>query len=514
MFSFRLITTFIVVMALVIIATGCKKTTTEETFEPKLLLSNLSVSVVKQGTEIITIIARDEHDSTQTFSVECEDEDIASVTKTDSTITVTGKNLGTTNVTVSCGNNLTRTFPVEVYNPKVLGADELIIQYVDQFEYRWCSLGPGDTWGTSFYHPVTTDGFHALGSFSFRELSNPTGKKAVVVVKAKDGSDALKPPVDYDSVWSNQGSGIGDFGSLWNPVPPTGYKALGTVAQQGFDKPSLDEVVCVREDLAINGDCGEGLFGGNNGRAKCMVYLIEPPDAGAKDSCFLSTGTFVGTEIFPRIPSFPVMNVLKIKLPMKKEGPNQDFAPKLTGYDTPPEVTVPLMGKEMFVPWSLLKDEQLSEIERYKDSPLYRLERQVFYKLLYHNYNQTSVQQENKFTIRSGITTSESQRIYNNTRIEINVQAGLRFRYFAVSGYLKTSVTVTKDFGYEKQTDVTELRETEVENTIFTPPGKAAALWQKYNRFILKRHNGTTFEPVESWEFGIDSYITDEFPHE
>ncbi len=514
MVKFRLVTTSLVVMALVILATSCKKTTTEETFEPKLLLSNLSVSIVPQGTEIITIIARDEHDSTLTFSVECEDENVATITKTDSTITVTGKNYGTTYVTVSSGDNLSKTFPVEVYDPTVLGADELIIGYVDEFEYRWCSLGGGDTWGTSFYHPVTTDGFHALGSFSFRELSNPNGRKSVVVVKAKPGSDALKPPVDYDSIWSTQGSGIDDNGSLWNPRPPAGYKALGTVAQQGYNKPSLNDVVCVREDLTIKGACGEGLFGGNNGVAECRVYSIDQPEVGPHDSCYLKTGTFTGTRTYPDSLGHPVLYVLKIMLPMQKEGPDQTFAPKLTGYDTPPDQTVPIMSKEMSVPWTIVNDSRYDSIWRLTNSPFYRVERQVYYQLIYHNYNQTSQVQTNSVELKSGTSSTESETHTLEWGLGISVAVGVSFMCPVASGNLTTTYTASIKFGYETQTSVTELQEKTVTSSINTPPGKAAALWQKYNRFIVKRHNGTQLDPVGVWEFGIDSYITDEFPHE
>ena len=136
------------------------------------------------------------------------------------------------------------------------------------------------------------------------------------------------------------------------------------------------------------------------------------------------------------------------------------------------------------------------------------LERQVFYKLLYHNYNQTSEVQTNSVLIRSGVTTTESESYWNETSISVTVEAGVSIEMF--SG--KVSTTVSTSFGYESMTSVAELQEKEVSSSINTPPGKAAALWQKFNRYVLKRHNGTTLEPVAAWEFGIDSYVTDEYP--
>ena len=63
-------------IAPVVLMAGGKKAPTEEPFEPKLLPSTLGVAVVPDGTEDITVTARDEHGSTLALSVECEDEGI------------------------------------------------------------------------------------------------------------------------------------------------------------------------------------------------------------------------------------------------------------------------------------------------------------------------------------------------------------------------------------------------------------------------------------------------------
>ncbi len=42
--------------------------------------------------------------------------------------------------------------------------------------------------------------------------------------------------------------------------------------------------------------------------------------------------------------------------------------------------------------------------------------------------------------------------------------------------------------------------------------GKAVAIWQRYSWFVFKRHNGTSLEAVKAWEFGINSFVTDEYP--
>jgi len=70
------------------------------------------------------------------------------------------------------------------------------------------------------------------------------------------GSGALAPPVDYHLIWMDTGSGADMNGSFWKPIPPEGYVCLGTVAQNGYQEPGLDEIRCVRQDLACLGKYG------------------------------------------------------------------------------------------------------------------------------------------------------------------------------------------------------------------------------------------------------------------
>jgi len=147
---------------------------------------------------------------------------------------------------------------------------------------------------------------------------------------------------------------------------------------------------------------------------------------------------------------------------------------------------------------------------RVTNSPFYRLERQVFYKLLYHNHNQTSIPQSNSYTRRYGVTTEESNEFWSETSISVTAEAGISIKIFEA----KVSTTVSKSLGYSTMTSITELEEQELESGVDVLPGKAVAIWQRYNRFVLKRHNGTSLEAVKAWEFGINSFITDEYPDE
>lgn len=508
---------YLLLFLAVIIVPACNKSSTEP--EPKppidksaLLVDFLSIALVDGGTQAVCVNACDKNGNRESFTAVSENSGIASVVKTDTTFTITAIGYGTTNIKVTTPSGKSKNLPVRVYDLQVLDTEELLITFSQTFQYRWRDAGSGMPTDGSYYHPVTTNGFKPLGSLGFGGYYNPDGVQGVMVVKAKAGSDALAAPLDYTLVWGDQGSGANDDGSFWMPVPPAGYKAMGIVAQSGYGKPSVDDVVCVREDLTVPGESGGAIWGTFNviGITPFSSWKIEPPIAGPHENAYLSTGTFVAVASWTQPAIHPAINVLNVTLPMLAETPYQQYVPKLTGYDPPPDETVPILAREMLVPCTILSDPLYNnnQMWRISNSPFYRLERHVFYKLLYHNHNQTSLTQHNSYTRKFGVTTTESNEFWSETSISVTVEAGISIAMF--SG--KVSTTVSKSFGYSTMTSVSELEESEYESGVDVLPGKAVAIWQRYNRFVLKRHNGTSLEPVKAWEFGINSFVTDEYP--
>lgn len=499
--------------------TACDKSSTESEGpdQSSIISSKIYVSIIPGASEVLTICAVDGNGLPVNFDAACEDPSIATASCVDSVITVTGEAFGTTDLVVTCADGQIKSIPVHVYNHKILDTGELTITIVDTFEYRWRDQGSGCTHDGSFYHPVTDNGFHALGSLGFPGYGNPQGNYAMMVVKADEGSDALVEPEDYSLLWFYRRflfpGGYDTLATFWIPVAPEGYRAMGLVAQSGPAKPPLSDIVCVRADLTTEGEAGSFIWNDDESSMPRDLgcWNIYPPQTGPHSLAFLQTGTFVGWNYWNPPTTHPVMNVLKLDLPILVEAPYQSYVPSLDSYDTPPEETAPLMAKSILTPCTIINDLQYANNVgwRVANSPFYRLERYVYYKLLYHNHNQTSEIQTNSVTITSGVTTGESQTFWEETSVSITAEAGVSIECF--SG--RVSTTVSQTFGYSTQTSIEELEQTEIQSSINTSPGKAAALWQKYNRFVLKRHNGTDLEPVASWEFGIDSYVTDEYPH-
>lgn len=480
------------------------------------LLSRLIVSMVPGGNETVVVHTGTGAGSTDVISITNSNPSVATATLVDSTLRIEGLALGLTEVTVTGSNGAWRRLPVRVYSPSVLETQELSITYVDRYELRWNDLGShGDNDG-SFYHPVTKDGYHALGTLALgpNGYPNPSGTRAVMVVKPRPGhEDAVAFPVDYELIYKDVGSGADMFGAFWRPVPPSGYVALGTVvSRNNWNKPSLTDVVCVRKDLTMIGLAGAFVYNdvGTGANMFLSCWSIDQPVSGPHELAYLVTGTFVAVGNWTCPSANPMINVLKVDLPTLAEAPYQSYVPRLEGYDAPADETVPTLGKAMLVPCSIINDRLHGDIGwKIANSPMYRLERCVYYKLLYHNHNQTSELQTNSFDVTTGVSQSEASRVWSETAISLSVEAGVSIKLVEA----KVTATVSRAMGYETETSITEFKEKKVSTSVNIPAGKAGALWQKYTRYVLYRHVGTAIEPVSVWEFGTDSYVTDEYPH-
>jgi len=511
---------FLIVFTLIFI--GCKSTSTEPEPGPppedksEFLLYSLYISLVPGGTEAVTVKSKDEDGNLESFSVTSDDPAVATAAvDNDSNFTITAVAYGKTNLKIVDASGDEKNLPVQVYDPETLDTGELLIKFTTEFRWRWDDSGSGAFMDGSFGHPVPPDGFFALGSLAQRGYADPSGKEGVMVVQAKEGSDAIAHPVDYTKIWDDSGSGADDDGSIWRPVPPDGYVAMGLVAQRGYGKPSLQDVVCIREDLTYEAEAGGTIWvdigSGADDDFECWP-IIPPGGSAAHENAYMYTGTFCAMRNYghPDFAELPCMHVLNVTLPMLAKTDWRTYTPKLTGYDLPPEWTVPLMAKQMLIPCTMVNDLGLNLNARYGISPFYVLERQVVYKRMYHNINQTSVLQQAAYTKTAGVTRTQSETFKLETCVEISVNAGMTVDGGSMGG----SCTVSMTFGYETMRSVSELQEQSAETHVDAPPGKAVALWQRYNHFVLKRHRGTELETISAIDFGIWSFTEDQYPDE
>ncbi len=479
-------------MFVLILACGTDKPTQSQPVnQGSLLLSKLVVSMVPGGSETVTLSATDANGSPSECTVSNSDPGVASVTITDSTMQITGLSYGITNLTITNGSGNNCTLPVEVYDKTILDAGEFLITYTDNYI---------DAHYGNLFIPIAPEGFYALGGMWTSDFAFPDGKISVMAVKPRPGSDAIAFTHSFITT-------VEKFsGRLWKPIPPAGYKAMGYVVTMPGVPP--DSQACIREDLTTAGSLDSTVY--SDSASWFAGWAIDAPFCGPHSGAYLAPGTFTFSEYSLNPPiDDPLMNVLNVDLPMLAEAPEQDFAPRLTSFAPPPVETAPTMGKALLAPFSVITD-MLNDIAWQMDnSPTYRVERQVFYRCLYHNYNQTDVMQTNSFERVVGISTTQSETFRAQAGISISAELGVSFSP-AVS--VKIASTVSYEVGYQRLTGITEFEERHVTTSLNVPPGKAGAIWQRYNRFTLYRHNGNAMEVVGAQEVGIESYVTDVYP--
>jgi hypothetical protein len=514
-----------------VIAAGCSESPTraddDDSGEATLYLSLRLVSMVPGAEEEITVYSKDKNDLRESFTVSSNSGNATVFSTTDSTFIVTGVSYGEATVTVTINSGKTQNLPVKVYDPTIMDTGDLIITFTSQFEEIVYATDPFwiELLHSQFYKPIVPEGFQPLGSFiHWTNLDgHPDNQKGVMVVKAAEGSDALAHPDSFQLIWGFQGSYEVYF---WRPVPPDGYKALGDMVT-GIGNPQpppVESMVCVREDLTIPGKVepdtrsSYGCVWHNFLEDPTITcWKIGPPftDQNHEDS-FLEPGLFLAWESpvwrdYTPPQVHPVMNVLKVPVKTLIDAPALTYFPTLKGHGQPKSEMIPNLTKEFLVPCTIVEDELYSDnfSWRLANSPFYRLERQCFFKLIQWAYNKTSVDQTPVWEYTYGITEDYSLMQFQKTGVEISGSAGVNILDIFD---LSVTVTLNKECGYENTESHGIYEETTASIPITIPPGKTVAVWQYYNHYVLKRHDGTHLKDVTSWDFGEKGYVFDEYP--
>uniref|UniRef100_A0A1D1ZKI7 Vacuolar protein sorting-associated protein 62 n=1 Tax=Anthurium amnicola TaxID=1678845 RepID=A0A1D1ZKI7_9ARAE len=186
---------------------------------------------------------------------------------------------------------------------------ELEVLQVTKFQSIWsCSLF-SESSGATFYKPVEIpDGFYSLGHYG--QPNNHPLHGFVLVAREVDISKtlanqqirtvselpAMQKPVDYTLVWSTDDWTDDNYdgcGYFWLPSPPEGYRAMGYVVTNKPEKPSLEEVRCVRSDLTGTCETTDIIFNSEamSLRNPFKVWMTRPRARGMWAKC-LSVGTF------------------------------------------------------------------------------------------------------------------------------------------------------------------------------------------------------------------------------
>jgi len=136
----------------------------------------------------------------------------------------------------------------------------------------------------TIYRPMTMgEGWYWIGDLV--ETSYNASTRQVTLVHANDPG-ALAAPVDWKLVWTDYGSGGILDTSIWRPVPPKGYVALGCVAVQGYNKPVLPGFRCVKKEYCVDAIEDKMIWNdhGSGSRMDVALWSITAEDANGLDA--------------------------------------------------------------------------------------------------------------------------------------------------------------------------------------------------------------------------------------
>lgn len=183
----------------------------------------------------------------------------------------------------------------------------LEITFVSKFLKIYEDRGTGGIYDLSIWRPMLPEGFYALGYHAQNSYFTP--RTLMPVVKPLE-KEALAHPVDYRYVWDDKGSGGVQDMSIWEPIPPKGYRALGSVISLSYQKPALEVVMCVREDLVREGQVGDFIY--NDRKTGSNKDLSLWKTWSATPNC-LSSGSFCGHPSHQELLQSPLTHVLPIR---------------------------------------------------------------------------------------------------------------------------------------------------------------------------------------------------------
>ncbi len=119
-----------------------------------------------------------------------------------------------------------------------------------EYEWRYDDKGSGAKDDVSIWRPLAPPGYVALGDVAVLDYEAPPFAARVV----RDVPGVTAKPLGYERIWDDEGSFGAHDVALWSPIPPLGYVCLGTVAAQLYDtEPSRELIRCLHRDRVVRG---------------------------------------------------------------------------------------------------------------------------------------------------------------------------------------------------------------------------------------------------------------------
>lgn len=369
----------------------------------------------------------------------------------------------------------------------------LEIGFTTTFDWVYDDKGTGAAACGSFWHPNVSGmlGYWSLGSLGVNNGGNynynPSGDRAIVVVKDLTGT-ALAAPTGYTQIWADHGSGGNNDGSVWRPIAPDGYIAMGLVVVGGYNQPSLDAVRCVSQSLVHRATPGASVWcdAGSGAHGDFGSWEVLPP-AAAPGTLSLAPGTFCGSGSYDEntVRAEPTtLYSFAVALPEQPE-PAPPAYPALTSNVNPGPFGAGAATVTSSLPWFAVNDPDYPALQSMVKSPTYRLERTDKWALddaFWFNDESESITRELQVTV--GVNGSSATSFASETGIELGFEYGF-------SKLVKGSVKLSQKFTYTTSSSNGWSSETSKKTTYVVPPMTAIAMYVLNSTYSLYRQDGS-----------------------
>lgn len=171
------------------------------------------------------------------------------------------------------------------------GRPTLLVSTTSQYAWIYADNGTGAHMDVSIYRacPIDTS-FFIVGDYAQGNYNAPAGTSMTVKAVNDDPKNPLlKAPNGYTQVWNDHGSGGKFDGSIWHPIAPDGYVALGDVCVNGYNMPVIPNYMCIRKDLVSESTAGKLIWNDSGSGAHMDVSLYQLTGVAG---CFVAQGNY------------------------------------------------------------------------------------------------------------------------------------------------------------------------------------------------------------------------------
>jgi hypothetical protein len=378
---------------------------------------------------------------------------------------------------------------------------DIQITLTSSYQLKYRDAGSGANRDGAFWHPVGEGAFRPLGSVCVAGYGDLNNNRASMLI-ADGGNGAVASPVDYNWIWDDSGSGAHMDGSIWRPVAPAGYVALGDVAGDAHSKPGLDAIWCVRADLVADAAYAGSAWDdrGSGGDHDLAAWPIVTGTSSADPTkAVIAPDTFRGGSNYNGAPDAGLAKVLLI--PITAEVHDQPTRPQLASRNKPDDTTPPVLDRAVLLPFTAMFEptdrQSLDKIA----NPFCRVERWVYWSLVLFNDNTTSVEQSSSKETTVGVSEAESKSFEHSAGVKVSKEFGVG---------TKVAVELNYQFTYTTSSSRESMRSDTVSRSLTTPAGHAAALWAATYSFRSVRADGTAIG--RDLAFDSNTFAHDQYP--